>query len=465
MKKWNVMLLVAEDTGRNLGCYGDAAAHTPAIDGLSREGARYTTACSTAPVCAPSRSALVLGKYQWSVGSHHMRSTLLKPPRLFTQELRDAGYYVNWSNKTDFNFEPPTAFADDRRDWFNDLAAGKLNDRPWFLYHNFHITHESQMWPEEWEKNVAPQLAASERCDPAAVPVPEYLPDTPKVRADIARHYDCLRLQDRQIARALDALDRSGQRDNTIVIYLSDHGRGLVREKRWCYDAGANLPLIIRWPGGIAPGTVADEPVSWVDIAPTLLSILNLPVPDDYQGRVFLGEHRTPGEREYAFSGRDRMDEAFDRVRTARNRRFRYIRNLFPQLPYAQRNHYMEKQQTTCEVRELGAAGKLNAAQGAWLAEAKPAEELYDCLADPDNVRNLAADTAYADTLTQMRAALDTFLEESGDKGRLPERELIAQGLVADRLEEYGARIEPLPPHLRIGPERTVLEMPETREA
>ncbi len=463
MTKPNVMLLVAEDTGRNLGCYGDATAHTPAIDGLAAEGARYTTACSTAPVCAPSRSALVLGKYQWTVSSHHMRSTLLRPPRLFTEELREAGYYVNWSNKTDFNFEPPASFADECRDWFDDLAAGKLNGRPWFLYHNFFNTHESQMWPEEWEKNVAPHLAPDERCDPASVTVPAYLPDTPKVRADIARHYDCLRLQDRQVARALDALERSGQRDNTIVIYLSDHGRGLVREKRWCYDAGVTLPLIIRRPGKIAPGTVADEPVSWIDIAPTLLSLCGVPVPDDYQGRVFLGENRNPGERAYCFSGRDRMDEAFDRVRTARDRRFRYIRNFFPQLPYAQRNHYMEKQQTTREVRELGAEGKLNPAQAAWLAETKPSEELYDCLADPANVRNLAADPAHAGTLAEMRTALDTFLEESGDTGTLHERELIARGLVADRLEEYGARIEPLPAHLRVGPERTVLEMPEAR--
>lgn len=456
------MLLVAEDTSRTLGCYGDATAHTPAIDGLAAEGARYTTACSTAPVCAPSRSALVLGQYQWTVGSHHMRSTFLRPPRLFTEELRDAGYHVSWSNKTDFNFEPPAAFADDRHDWFDDLAAGKLNDRPWLLYHNFGVTHESQMWTDEWEKNVAPHLAPGERRDPAAVTVPAYLPDTPAVRADIARHHDCLRLQDRQIARALDALERSGQRDNTIVLYLSDHGRGLVREKRWCYDAGVNLPLIIRWPGKIAPGTVADEPVSWVDIAPTLLSLCGIPVPDTYQGRVFLGEDRAPAERAYCFSGRDRMDEAFDRVRTARSRRFRYIRNFFPQLPYAQRNRYMEKQETTREVRGLGAAGKLTPEQAAWLAETKPPEELYDCLADPDNVRNLAADPAHAATLAEMRAALDAFLDESDDKGRLPERELIAQGLVADRLDEYAARIEPLPADLRVGPERTVLEMPES---
>ncbi len=452
------MLLVAEDTGCSQSCYGNDAISTPAIDGLAAEGVRYENAFSTAPVCAPSRSSLLMGKYAFSVGSHHMRSTLIDPPTLFTEELRKAGYYVNWSNKTDFNFEPPESFADDRHDWFEDLASGRLSSgRPWLLYHNFFVTHESSMWADNWESRVAPHLKPEERCPPDAVTVPAYLPDTLEVRTDIARHYDSLVVQDQGIARALDALEKSGEKDNTIVVYLSDHGRGLPREKRWCYEAGIHMPLIIRWPGRLEGGVTSDELVSWVDIAPTLLSALGIPVPESFQGNVFLG---SPA-REYCFAGRDRMDEAFDRVRAARDKRFLYIRNFFPEIPYAQRVTYMEKQKTMQELRDLWSERKLTPEQMLWMSPNKPEEELYDCIQDPDCVDNLAGKKDFAPDLKRMRVALNEFLESIDDKGVKSERNLIEQGLVLDRLDEYGARIEPLSEKHRIVAQATILEMPD----
>ena len=163
------MLLVGEDTGRLHGCYGHEIARTPAIDNLAKEGVLYKNAFSTAPVCAPSRSTLVTGKYAFSIGSHHMRSTLLNPPRLFTHELQDAGYHVNWANKTDFNFEPPADFANETKEWAEALASREYSDKPWFLYHNFGITHESTMWRDHWENVVAPKLTEEERCSPEDV--------------------------------------------------------------------------------------------------------------------------------------------------------------------------------------------------------------------------------------------------------------------------------------------------------
>ena len=456
----NILLLVGEDTGRHHGCYGNPLARTPNIDALAASGVRFTNACSTAPVCAPSRSTLVTGQYAFSIGSHHMRSTLLDPPRLFTQELRDQGYFVNWTNKTDFNFEPPPAFADDCSDWVEDLAAGRLADRPWLLYWNFEVTHESTMWPESWQKRVQPQLEPALRTDPDAVEVPPYLPDTPEVRANIARYHDSLAIQDRQVGRVLEALEQSGLADNTIVLYLSDHGRGLPREKRWCYEAGIHLPLIVRWPGVLHPGTTDDQLVSWVDFAPTLLRIAGIDPPADLPGRCFLGPQADPEPRTACFAGRDRMDEAYDRVRALRTQNHLYIRNFFPDIPYAQRNHYMEKMQTMQVLREADASGQLNPAQAAWMAETKPREELFDTTADPHCIHNLAGDPGSQTLLRSLRAELDTFLDSAGDLGQLPEQTLIDRGLVQNRLPEYRERVEPLPERYRKGPTPGPVEMP-----
>ena len=287
------MFLQCEDIWRHLGCYGDAYARTPNMDQLASEGARYTHAISHSPVCAPSRGGMVIGCYPWTVGNHLMRCTLVDPPRMFTHELMDAGYHVSWPTKLDFNFEPTEGWCSDTEDWWKKPAP----DRPFFLYRNFDLTHESRMFRQvpEWHGTDFPCPDAF-RHDPAGAPVPPYLPDTPELRRQVATYHDAMSAIDYQIGECLRWLDETGQSDNTIVILLSDHGRGLPREKRWCYDAGLHLPLLIRWPDTIQPGSVEDKLVAWVDIAPTILSLAGVAVPDHYQGQVFLGGGRA-GER------------------------------------------------------------------------------------------------------------------------------------------------------------------------
>jgi arylsulfatase A-like enzyme len=451
----NFILLVGEDAGRALGCYGDPDARTPYLDQLAAEGCCYQNAFATAPVCAPSRSALVTGQYAWSLGNQGMRSQLRRPPRLFTHLLRDAGYFVNWANKTDFNFTPPADFADTTTDWHDALAAGGLPDQPFFLFHNIGITHESTMWPAPLAEGHAgfvrerlarrDRVPAEQRPDPARVTVPAYLPDAPEVRADIARFYEALALADQEAGRILSALDASPYRDNTIVLFLTDHGRGLAREKRWCYGAGVHLSLVIRAPGLITPGTVSDELVSWVDIGPTLLALAGVTAPSEGPGRVFLGPAAAP-PRDHVFAGRDRMDECHDRVRVARDRTFHYIRNYHPEIPYAQRLTYMERMPTTRVMREYAAAGKLTGASALWMAPTKTPEELYDVRADPAMVHNLADDPAHAGTLHRLRVALDAELARYGDLGARHERELIAEDIVGNVLDpDYARRVAPLP--------------------
>lgn len=438
----NIVVVVGEDTGRIAGCYGADHVLTPNLDRLAAEGCRYDEAYSTAPVCAPSRATMVTGRYPMRLGTHHMRSTLLDPPRLFTHELRDAGYHVSWPTKLDFNLEPTEGWCDDTDDWLGRLRSATMPDRPWFAFVNLAITHESSMWPDElWpaERPRPPRIT-----DPATVPVPSYLPDTPVVRSDIARHADNIAVLDAQVGEILDALDASGAADSTVVVFLADHGRGLPREKRWPYTAGIHMPLLVRWPGVLTPGSASDRLVSWVDLAPTFCSIAGAPIPSGYEGVAFLGAQAGPA-RDHVVAGRDRMDEALDRVRVIRDRHHHYVRNFWPQLPWAQRVSYMENMPTMQELRRLHAAGDLAGPAALFMADAKPVEELYDLTVDPECVHNVADDPRHAAARGRLAGLLDDFLAAAPDLGAAPERELVNRGLVADRLTEYRARVAPLP--------------------
>jgi uncharacterized sulfatase len=436
----NVVWIVGEDMGPELGCYGDKNAVTPNMDRLAREGVRFTKCFTHAPVCAPSRSGLITGRFPTSIGSHHMRSTLLKPPPMFTSYLKEAGYLVCWPTastfgKTDFNFAIPKGSFDVVTDWTKDIPG-----KPFFGFFNITTSHESQIRAPApaMAKNLA-RVTESERHDPKALTLPEYYPDTPIVRRDLASYYDLVTAVDHTIGDVLDALDKAGVTDNTVVILTGDHGRGLPRSKRWVYEQGTHVPLIVRWPGQIKPGSVRDDLVCFLDLPATTLALAGVEVPRDLQGQVILGPMMAPA-RKYVFAARDRMDETFDRIRGVRGERFHYIRNFHPELPYAQRVSYMEEMPTMQEWRRLHAEGKLSPIQDAFFAPTKPSEELYDTENDHDEVHNLAGDPRYKDTLTEFRAALDKWLTETNDLGSVPERELIRRGLVEDRMAEYEAR-------------------------
>ncbi len=463
----NIMFIQAEDTSRHHGCYGDDYGCTPNIDQFAREGCLFTQGISHAPVCAPSRSGMVTGMYPWTYGSHHMRSNLLEPPRLFTHELQDAGYEVHWHTKTDFNFVPPDDFALTEENWFE---TGKLpsGEKPFFVYQNLGVTHESRAW--DWcegkrmpphEERIA-EIPPEYVHDPDLAPVPPYLPDTPEVRMEIARHYDNLTHQDQSFGRAMNILEESGHADNTIVIYLSDHGRGLCREKRWCYEAGIHLPLIMKVPAGMKnppfePGSTDHQLVGWVDIAPTILSLCGVPIPEHYHGRVFLGDGVDSPDREFAFAARDRMGEAFDRVRSCRSRKYLYVRNDFPAIPHMQRLNYMENGLTTLALRMARAQGALNESQSEFMADEKPTEEFYDVAQDPHCIQNLASLEDFQGEVARHRDALEKLRTRLPDLGYTPEAELIHQGLLSDMLnKKFKLQIGKLPYQFQIGQGNTV---------
>lgn len=438
----NIVLIGAEDISPSLGCYADPDAITPNLDRLAAQGARFTRAFTHAPVCAPSRSGLITGVYPTTLGTHHMRSKLARTPALFVDFLKKAGYFVAWPGKTDFNFDLPKAWVDTTQDWTKTPAV-LPTDRPWFAYVNYVVTHESQVraTPEQYARNVA-RLTPEQRRDRSKVALPPYFPDTPAVRECVGKYHDNITALDYLVGDVLKLLDDKGWSRNTLVVFFGDHGWGLPRGKRWCYDSGTRVPLLVRWPGVVPPASVRDDLTCFLDLAPTFLSVAGAAVPAHMQGRVFLGP-RTGPVPEYVFSARDRMDETYDRIRAVRGNRFRYVRNFHPELPYAQYLNYLDEMPVMQDWRRLAFAGRLNPTQMLFFARTKPPEELYDTAADPHEVRNLAADAAHGETLRTMRGALDKWIVDTKDLGGTPERELIAKGLVRDVLSaEYDARVK-----------------------
>jgi uncharacterized sulfatase len=389
---------------------------------------------------------MITGVYPTTLGSHHMRSKLVNIPATYVDHLRKAGYFIAWPKgplgKTDFNFDVPKAWADSAADWTK--TPGVLpKDKPFFAYCNFTVTHESQARAAKakYEENTA-RLTAAKRRDRATVKLPPYYPDTPAVRECVAKYHDNITAMDYLFGDVLKTIDAQPWAKNTVVVFFGDHGWGLTRGKRWPYDSGLRVPFLIRWPDHIKPGTVRDDLACFLDVAPTFLALAGAPVPPEMNGRVILGEKTQPVPK-YVFGGRDRMDEAFDRIRTVRSDRYRYIRNFHPEIPYAQYINYMDEMPVMKDWRRLAFEGKLNPVQMQFFARTKPKEELYDLDNDPYEVKNLADSPAHAVVLAEMRAALDRWVVDTKDLGGVPEQELIKRGVVRDLLNtEYADRIK-----------------------
>jgi N-sulfoglucosamine sulfohydrolase len=441
--KPNIVWIVAEDISPNLVCYGDPDAITPNLDKFAKESARFTRAFTHAPVCAPSRSGLITGQYPTTLGSHHMRSKLVKTPPVFPDELKKAGYTVYWPGKTDFNFDVPKGWVDSVENWTQKPEVLKA---PFFAYFNIGVTHESQARASKFQyaRNTA-RLKPAERHDPAKVKLPPYYPDTPEVRDCVATYHDNLTAADYIVGDILKTLDDRGLSKNTAVFFFGDHGWGLSRGKRWPYDSGTRVPLLVRWPDQIRAGSVREDLVAFVDFAPTVLRIAGAQIPERMQGQPFLLTKEGVAPRQYAFSARDRMDETYDRVRSVRNDRYRYVRNYEPELPYFQYINYMDEMPIMRTWRRLAFEGKLNETQKLFMSRTKPKEELYDLETDPHEINNIAnaESVLIQKTRKELSDALDKWVKDTNDLGEVPEKELIKRGIVKDVLStEYAARVK-----------------------
>ena len=418
----NILWVSSEDNGPELGCYGDTYATSPHIDALAAKGMRYTNAISTAPVCAPARTTIISGMYPVATGSQHMRSRAKMPTglKMFPQYLQEIGYYCTNNSKEDYNLIKPGQVWDESSNQahWRDRSA----NTPFFAVFNHTISHESQI------RNNIP--ASARIHDPAAAPIPAYHPDTPESRDNWAQYYDRIAMMDARVGNNLRELAEDDLDEDTIVVYFGDHGSGMPRSKRWTYNSGLHVPLIVyfpeKWrhlaPKDYQPGGSSDRPVGFVDLAPTMLSLAGIAPPSWMQGHAFAGAFQTEAP-EYAYGFRGRMDERYDLCRAVRGRRYHYIRNYNPHRIYGQFVAYMFQTPTTRVWKELYDAGELTEAQSRFW-ETKPVEELYDLWEDPDEVHNLAEDPEHQDTLEEMRQAQQDWAREIHDLGFLHEWEV-----------------------------------------
>jgi len=415
----NILWLVSEDNDPFLGCYGDTFAHTPNLDNMAAEGVLYLNAFANAPVCAPSRSTLITGMYASALGTQHMRSRYRIPRGIefYPTFLRRAGYFCMNPGKTDYNIARADKAAWDHGASWKAAPPGK----PWMLVLNSMITHESVLHGSV----VHPEYLKE------PFNLPPYHPDTPEIRSNWVEYYHDVTKMDAWVGSLLERLQNDGLADDTIVFYYSDHGGILPRSKRFVYDSGLHVPLIIRFGKNFQslapapPGTKLDRLVSFVDLAPSLSSLAGSEIPSQYAGSAFLGPKAAP-ERQYAFGFRGRMDERYDLSYTVRDKRFRYIRNYMPHRIYGQHLDYLWKMPATVSWENAYHMGVCNGDQSAFW-NVKPSEELYDEHADPYEVKNLADYPTSRNELERLRRALREQLLVNRDSGFLPEAEMLAR--------------------------------------
>ena len=427
-QRLNIVWIVGDDLGTQLASYGERQAVTPTLDRLASGGTRFAHTYAVSPTCSPSRSALITGRYATEIGTHNHRSRLAVSPLTMLDQLAAAGYHIAWpqlpdSAKTDFNFDSPK-LTQSGSDWPRDAPP-----EPFFAYLNDMVVHEGKLSVGEVEhQRLTAALAASERQDPDRVEVPPQYPDVPAVRRSLARYAELVTAFDRNVQKVMDILRDRGLLERTVVMVFGDNGPGFPRGKRLLYDEGVRVPLIIAGPG-INPGVVRQDLVSLLDLAPTTLALAGIQRPAHMAGRTIVGPHRQPAPP-YLVASRDRVDEVTDRMRSVRDGRYVYIRNLMPQVGLSSLPDYARKSPVMQAMFEGHERGTLDSVQRIFFNPRKPDEELYDTTSDPHQIRNLAAQPQAGPVLERMRAQLAEWTRLHVDLGAEPEAELKRQGLL-----------------------------------
>ncbi|MBT7959943.1 MAG: sulfatase, partial [Akkermansiaceae bacterium] len=421
--KPNILWITSEDNDYGwLGCYGNKQAKTPRLDKLAAGGLLFKHAYSNAPVCAVARSTILNGAYAPTMGTQHMRSrhAIAKKYKPYVSYLKSQGYYCTNRSKTDYNFA-----GNDKTIW--DACSGKAHYKnrpkgtPFFSIFNLTVSHESSLFNRK-------KKSGKTRLDPAKVTLRPYLPDLPGIRSDVAHYHDIITNLDSQIGKILDNLAADGLDEDTIIFYYGDHGGITPRGKRYLKDTGTHIPMLVHVPKKwqhLSPfklGSKIDETVAFVDLAPTLLSLIGLEKPEQMQGRAFLGSKREePGKDDVEFLYADRFDEIYGMRRRITDGRWKYIRRFTPHLPAAPYSYYQFGQDGWKDWQKAWKDGKLTGRYKTIWEPNQPVEELFDTHADPWEVKNLATDPAHVERLQNMRACLKKTMIKVNDTGIIPE--------------------------------------------
>lgn len=452
-KKPNILWIVAEDLNPFFGCYGYAS-NTPNVDRLAKKGVRFDNVFMPAPVCSPCRSALITGMMPTTIGVHNhhssrkMETAIHLPENIKTlpELFKKAGYFTFNQGKDDYNF------------WYNreDLYTGEYTTHPLYgksgkrnvgwkdrkpgqpFFGQIQLYGGKEIYSKQFKSRVKNPV------DRKSLELPPYYPDIPEIREDWAKHMDSIQITDERVGTIIEHLKKDGELENTVIFFFSDHGMRLWRHKQFCYDSGLRAPLVVAFPGcpdrlGGA-GTVRREIVSGLDISASSLALAGIPIPAHMESRDLFSREYQP--REHVISVRDRCDYTIDRIRSVRTRRFRYIRNFFPDRGYMQPN-YRDEWDITQLMRKLHADGKLVPVQDRFWSETRPSEELYELKSDPHEINNLAFDPEYKKILDSHRGILSRWICETGDRGRYPED----SGNLKHMLDVWRSRgVEPVNP-------------------
>lgn len=461
----NILWIIAEDMGPELSCYGTPEVKTPTLDRLAEKGMLFNNAFTVTPVCSTSRSSFMTGMYAMSIDAHNHRShregtnPLPDGVRVITDWLRPAGYttanirkltkdrklskFYKGTGKTDWNFTYPKGKNPFDVSDFDELK----NKQPFYAQINFSETHRGGAW------NTSHQHI-DHQADPAKVKIPDYYPEHPVTRAVWAQYLNAVMAVDKKVAFILDLLKRDKLDKNTIVIFLGDHGRAMPRGKQWPYDSGLHIPLIVYWPennsalpvpNNFKRGEQSEQLISAIDLSATTLAFAGVTKPEKMQGQVFLGSQAEP-PRSYLFSGRDRGDETVFHIRTVRDKRYRYLRSKYPERPFLQINRYKEASYPILGLmRHLHTEGKLTGPPLKLMAESRPKEELYDLQNDPWETKNLAESAEHQATKKKLASALDEWMVEIDDKGRIPEDSAIPKFWDERSIRVYTKRLQNRP--------------------
>ncbi|WP_375587772.1 sulfatase [Flagellimonas aurea] len=428
----NIVWIVCEDISPYLGSYGDATVHTPNLDALAKSGVRYTRVYTTAGVCAPSRSSIITGMNQISIGTSHMRTknrpslmpegvpsysaVLQVGVKAFPEYLREAGYYTTNNAKEDYQFEEPVTVWDE-----SSVAASYQNRAPnqlFFSVFNFAISHESQI--------ISPPDSLYHRADEMVLPL--YYENTAQMRHDKAALYTRIQQMDSDVGELIAQLKEDGVYEDSYVIFYSDHGGNLPWMKREILERGLHIPFIVKHPKGNNAGTVNNDLISSIDFAPSMLSIADVDIPENMQGKAFLGSKKSHTKNQYVFAGRDRMADKYDRVRSVSDGTFRYVYNFHPEIPKYQDLAYRKQMASMKEIISMRDAGTIkNPYLLDWFNTPKPVEELYYTAKDPDEVHNLANNKAYDGKKEELKKVLFQWMEEVGDLGAMSEKDMVLE--------------------------------------
>ena len=424
----NIVWIIPDDMSANFSCYGETAIETPNVDALAKQGVQFNHAYVTAPVCSTCRSAFITGMYQTTIGAHHHRSGrgtekidlpagVTMVPKLF----QDAGYHTSitgWPikgglGKTDYNFEWDKSIYDSA-DW-SDRKPGQ----PFFAQIQTQGGKLRGKDAKGWDKVANSARSRFGQSTPIeSVVLPPYYPDHAIILRDWAAYLDSVRMTDAMVGEVVAKLEEQGVRDNTLILFMTDHGISHGRGKQFLYDEGLHVPLVLNGPG-IEPGTVRDDLVEHIDIAALSLAAAGIEIPESMQARDILAANYQT--RDAVFAARDRCDETVDHIRSVRTDRFKYIRNFLSDRPYLQPCAYKDAKAILIALRECHEAGTLDENQSLLFRNVRPKEELYDLDSDPHELHNLATDPEHQSTLFALREKLNQWMTQTNDRGRTPE--------------------------------------------